>query len=271
MKSEYMKVTGFRAEHTKTPKNYSMKTPHYHYAYEIFLPLEGQLTLLIGDEMIGTDNSNIILTDKELPHGNYSKSEHERIVIYFDDAFLDEFLTEAGKETFVKSFSEKKLVAPPYEELKRARKIAERLVEIPVVKENAPEIFGLLSDFLLIVKNSPEGERQKSRVVNSSLGAAIAYINVNFAKIESVKDVSDKFYISESYLCRLFKEGMGITVSEYINAVRINAASDKLKNTDKPAAEIGFEVGYNSYTYFCKNFNLRMGETPYQYRKKHQS
>lgn len=271
MGNEYLKITGFRIERVKSPKKYSMKTPHYHYAYEIFIPIEGQITLLIGDEIIASDNSGIVLTNKELPHGNYSRSEHERTVIYFDDEFLDMFLTTEGKETIVKMFSEKKLVAPSRDELKRARLILEKLEKIPVVKGNLGEIFFLLFDFLLILKNSPEGKKQVSRVVNSTLGSAIAYITMNYDKIESVKDISDAFYISESYLCRLFKEGMGLTVSEYINSVRINSACEKLKYTKKSASEICFEVGYKSYTYFCRNFQKIIGETPYQYAKKMKS
>ncbi|MBQ6795488.1 MAG: helix-turn-helix domain-containing protein [Clostridia bacterium] len=268
MKSVYSEFKGFSVERKKFSKKHSMGTPHYHHAYEIFLPLEGQMTLLIGDEMIATDNANIILADKEIAHGNYSKSEHERMVIYFDDDFLNMFLTDGAKNALLKCFSQK-LVAPSRDELKRARRIAYRLEKTAVKEENLEEIFRLLTELLLIINNAPEGKRGESRSINSTLGSTIAYLNLNFSKVQSIKEVSDRFYITESYLCRLFKEGMGITVSEYINVLKINDACDKLRNTDLSATEICYEVGYNSYTYFSKNFQRRMKETPHQYRKKH--
>ncbi len=268
MKSVYSEFKGFSVEHKKFSKKHTMGTPHYHHAYEIFLPLEGQMTLLIGDEMIATDNTNIILTDKEIAHGNYSKSEHERTVIYVDDDFLNMFLTDGAKNALLKCFSQK-LVAPSRDELKRAWRIAYRLEKTAVKEENFEEIFRLLTELLLIINDAPAGKRGESRSINSTLGSTIAYLNLNFSKIQSIKEISDKFYITESYLCRLFKEGMGITVSEYINVLKINDACDKLRNTDLSATEICYEVGYNSYTYFSKNFQKRMKETPHQYRKRY--
>lgn len=267
MSAVYDEFKGFSIEKKKFTSRHTMSVPHYHHAYEIFLPLEGMMTLMIGDEAIATDNTNIVLADKGLPHGNYSKSEHERVVMYFDDDFLNMFLTPRAKEALLSSFK-KKIVTPDKEAMKRARQISKILEKIFVSEENLSEIFVLLNEILIIINNSATAKRQEPHRINSKLGAVLTYINLNFDKIESVKELSEKFFVSESYLCKLFKDGMGITVTEYINSVKIKEACDLLKNTNKKATQICFDVGYNSYTYFCKMFKEKVGESPYQYKKR---
>lgn len=257
---------GFSIHRMKFTSRHAMSAPHYHYSYEIFVPLEGMMTLLIGDEIIATDNTNIVVADKGIPHGNYSKSEHERAVIFFDDDFLDMFLTPKAKDALLSAFK-RKIVTPDKADMKRLRDIVLRLEKTAVTQRNSSEIFMLLNEMLIIINNSKEANRQEAHRINSTLGAILAYINLNFRKIESVKDLSERFYISESYLCRLFKDGMGTTVTSYINTVKINEACSLLRNTKKSATEISFDVGYNSYTYFCKMFKEQVGESPYQYKK----
>ncbi|MBR5536155.1 MAG: AraC family transcriptional regulator, partial [Clostridia bacterium] len=214
MSAIYHEFKGFSVETKEFTSKHTMGVPHYHYAYEIFLPLEGMMTLLIGDEIIATDRTNIVLSKKGIPHGNYSKSEHKRTVIYFDDEFLDMFLTEEAKNVLLSGF-DKRLVSPEKEVLKRIRECAEELEKT----QTREDIFRLLCEILILISYSPEAKRKSVHSFNKTLGAVLSYINLNFEKIESVKDLSREFFVSESYLCRLFKEGMGTTVTEYINMV----------------------------------------------------
>lgn len=43
-------------------------------------------------------------------------------------------------------------------------------------------------------------------------------------------------------------------LNEYILTYRINKAFDKIINTDKSLAEIAYDVGFNSQSYFSKKF-----------------
>ncbi|MBQ8541794.1 MAG: helix-turn-helix domain-containing protein [Clostridia bacterium] len=262
----YEEFKGFSVERKRFTQTHTMGVPHYHHAYEIFLPVEGMMTLLIGDEIIATDNTNVIVTQKGIPHGNFSKSEHERVVIYFDDDFLNMFLTEHSKKALLSSF-ERKIVTPDKYAMKRLREITKKLEDIFLTKETLPEIFVLLNEMLIIIHNSPNAQKQEIHRINSTLGSILTFITLRFSEIQSVKELSERFFISEAYLCRLFKDGMGVTVTEYINTLRINEACDRLKNSEHTMTEIAADVGYNSYTYFCKIFKKLVGESPYEYRK----
>ena len=87
----YEQHQGFSIETNKRSKHYSMSEPHYHDAYEIYIPLSGKSTLMIGDEILCIEPDRVAVINALVPHGNFSKTEHERIVLYFDKLFLNNY------------------------------------------------------------------------------------------------------------------------------------------------------------------------------------
>ena len=49
--------------------------------------------------------------------------------------------------------------------------------------------------------------------------------------------------VSESHFCRIFREGTGLTLTDYINRSRIESARQMLLKADARVSEIAFEVG----------------------------
>jgi AraC-type DNA-binding domain-containing proteins len=96
------------------------------------------------------------------------------------------------------------------------------------------------------------------------------YISKNYDRIHSVEELAETFYMSKSYLCRIFKEVINFTISEYINLHRIEAATQYLMVGKYSITEIANMVGYSSLTYFEKVFKKEMHLTPLQFRKQEQ-
>ncbi|SFU52153.1 helix-turn-helix transcriptional regulator [Butyrivibrio sp. INlla21] len=94
------------------------------------------------------------------------------------------------------------------------------------------------------------------------------YIAENYAHIDSVESLSKQFYMSNSYLSRIFKEVTNFTISEYINLCRIAASKMYLMNEKYSMTEIANILGYDSLTYFERVFKKQMEVTPFQYRKR---
>lgn len=94
-----------------------------------------------------------------------------------------------------------------------------------------------------------------------------AYLNDHYREDITLDDLAEKFYISRSYLTRIFKETTGITVVQYLTVVRIRQAARLLRETDSPITEIADLCGFGNVTYFEKVFNRIRGMTPRQYRK----
>lgn len=83
----------------------------------------------------------------------------------------------------------------------------------------------------------------------------------------SIEYVTDKFFISHSYLCKIFKQKTGETLIAYINEQKMLNAERLLKTTDLSAAEIAYLSGYACYPHFLTCFKKRHALTTRQYRE----
>ena len=94
------------------------------------------------------------------------------------------------------------------------------------------------------------------------------YIDNHFTEPITIENIASRFYISTSYLHRLFKEELGITPAEYINQLRVNYAADKLKISTDSIIDIGMECGFETKQAFYRQFKKRFLCTPAQYRSR---
>ncbi len=94
------------------------------------------------------------------------------------------------------------------------------------------------------------------------------YIEENYNKTLKIKDLSDKFCFSEDYFTKYFKKLTNQTPISYINNLRIYHSQYLLQTTDLSISEIGFKVGFDSTSYFCKTFKQKCGESPRNFKRK---
>ena len=102
----------------------------------------------------------------------------------------------------------------------------------------------------------------------AELSGALQYIRLHCADRITLQELADLEHISVSYLARRFRRITGMTVTEYINHVRVERARYLLATTDKPVQEISYLVGYESPQYFYRVFRARCGETPSAFRRR---
>lgn len=83
----------------------------------------------------------------------------------------------------------------------------------------------------------------------------------------SVECLSDYVDLSTNYLRRIFKDSMGLSVSEYILNTRIEKAKQLMLTTDYTAKSIASMVGYADSRYFYVVFKRCTGMTAEEFRK----
>jgi len=92
------------------------------------------------------------------------------------------------------------------------------------------------------------------------------YLLEHYAEDLNQKDVAQRFYLSRSYLSKIFKAKTGRGFNEYLTHIRIEQAKAMLKTTAMPVTEIAFACGFNDSNYFSKIFKKLEGVTPLNYR-----
>ncbi len=80
--------------------------------------------------------------------------------------------------------------------------------------------------------------------------------------------LAEHFSMSESYLCNIFKKHTDTTIVNFIRHVRIHQAMRMIRFTNNDNITVSELAGYNSYSYFGKQFKEVTGMTPSQYRRE---
>jgi len=95
----------------------------------------------------------------------------------------------------------------------------------------------------------------------------LKYIDSHYTEDISLISLSERFYLSEFYICRLFKEYTGRTVLGYINSLRVGRAKKLLSSTDMAIGKIARACGFGSVSSFGAAFRHRVGCSPREWRK----
>lgn len=96
----------------------------------------------------------------------------------------------------------------------------------------------------------------------------VTYIRFNLDQPLSLNAIAEAFGLHPSYLSRICKKALGMTLTEYINRLRIEEAKYILDHGDISIIETALSVGYNDSNYFSKVFHKLEHMTPHDYRKR---
>ncbi|WP_167849724.1 helix-turn-helix domain-containing protein [Companilactobacillus suantsaicola] len=97
------------------------------------------------------------------------------------------------------------------------------------------------------------------------------YILKNLHNRLTISDISSELGISESYLMKLFKNNLGISIGTYIAKQQMEEAKDLLIYSSDSLDEISIHLGFTTQAYFSRKFNQIVGMSPSKFRSKHQS
>ena len=107
----------------------------------------------------------------------------------------------------------------------------------------------------------------KKRAASSrQVADAIDYVYVHMLERITVEDIAGAINISPTYLSRIFKQELGISVSEYVRQRKVEMAKNLLRFTDYSLVEIANKLSYSSQSHFIQQFRSQVGTTPKAYR-----
>lgn len=126
------------------------------------------------------------------------------------------------------------------------------------------ELYRFLIEYNRQISEIPEATEKSNRIINRILD----YINEHYSEDITLEMLCEAAGgLSEQYLCRLFKQNIGMRPIEYILKKRIGVARSYLEKTDMPINDIAQMTGFNNTSYFYRNFKKFTGTSPLSYRQ----
>ncbi|MEV5025641.1 response regulator [Paenibacillus sp. LPE1-1-1.1] len=107
---------------------------------------------------------------------------------------------------------------------------------------------------------------QSSKMRGDALGKIILYIETHLDGDLSVTNLAEQVYLNPDYLSRMFKQSKGITISEYIAALKVQRAKEMLSEPQRLVQDIAKALGFTSAGYFSRFFKKETGQTPQEFR-----
>ncbi|MBP3895524.1 MAG: helix-turn-helix transcriptional regulator [Mogibacterium sp.] len=123
-------------------------------------------------------------------------------------------------------------------------------------------VHGMAYNFALKMKYLIREKKYSPRLISM-----MEYIESHLTEKIELSDVAKHVNLSRTYASAVFKEELGITMSEFIKRERMMEAKRMLRDTNLSAADIAGRLGFCSQSYFTKQFVETEGITPQAYRR----
>lgn len=141
-----------------------------------------------------------------------------------------------------------------------AEEIRASILSSQTVHETADRVVSLASRAAALMQRSLQS-RKDDRIKD-----AVEWIENNYNRDISLDDIAARMGLSATYAGKQLNAYTGMSVSEYVNKVRIEHAKLLLANTKMSCAEIGAQVGFRHPQSFVRAFRKYAGMTPGTYR-----
>lgn len=110
---------------------------------------------------------------------------------------------------------------------------------------------------------------QRNAAISKPIVLCTEYVYRHINERITVKDLAGHTGLSLSYLSRLFKQELGISISDYIREKKIEKAQNLLKYSDYSVIKIANYLSFSSQSHFIQIFEKLVGMTPKKYRDRH--
>jgi len=100
----------------------------------------------------------------------------------------------------------------------------------------------------------------------SRLRQVFEHLSGNLSQPIRVEDAARLAAMSPTHFMHYFRKTTGSSFVHYLNGLRVARAQSLLAETDKTIAQISYEAGFCSQSYFGVIFRRFAGVTAFQYR-----
>lgn len=247
---------------------------HWHEEMEIIYVRKAPLTIMIdGQEYTAEDHSIFLVNPGQL----HLMGSEVVPVDYFTLLFPLEFISFQTEDAF-----ERELMAPLRRQSMvfnakipqgRLRDSLCELLEQLITKHESNECSDqigtriLLLQFVqLLVENGLVKHTDMGNAQNMQK-ELLSYLQQNYSRRLSLEELSVGFHLSEKYISRYFREHFHLSLTQYVNYLRLTHARHLLETTALAVTEVAMQCGFPNVSYFIRTFKKSFGMSPLQYRR----
>lgn len=123
---------------------------------------------------------------------------------------------------------------------------------------------------VVLARQLLEGRFDDIQALHPGLQRALRCLADHFQEEIALERLARESFVSQSYLCALFKKGLGIGFKRFQSILRVEKAKELLvHNRHHRITDISLEVGFGDFSHFLKTFKRIIHISPREFRKRH--
>lgn len=253
---------------------------HIHDCFEIYYTISGGLQFLIEDRLYEMRPGDLFFVNTyQSHHVLYNETGPlERIVIFIHPDFIRSISTEKTRLDTCFTSLPSKIPSRYHLTESQQRTLLFHMDQLSSTTGFGADILETcrMSELLIFLNNvitqsvnemptdDPILSETRMSRYTPQVQEALTYINRHLNENISLGELADHLFLSESYLCRIFKASTGTTISKYIVGRRI-AIAKSLLASGFSVSESQERSGFSDYSNFLKAFTRSVGMSPKKY------
>ena len=234
---------------------------HVHDGLELYILLNGDVSFIVESSLYRLKPGDAIISKPNEIHNCVlnTRSTHKHLCFWFDpscDFLFQDFLSH--------EFGANNLISPNETDKPRLIQLYSQLKEVSETHRER-EQFYLILEMLELFRRSIVKDNDKTNMP-PLLRDILDDIHKNFKHINTLNYFTEKYFISQSTLNRLFHEYLHTTPKLYVETKRL-AYSRILLREGQTVFTAALQSGFPDYSNYIRLFKKRFGVTPHTYQK----
>lgn len=251
--------------------------PHWHRDIEWFVLLSGHIRIALVDGEYDLYAGNGYLLNSNALHGVSCQTQEPcryRSIVFdpaivagvsgsvFETAYMRPFMesgksiwlfdTESGEDTAVKD-----LFLMAYEAFRQEPRGYEFIVR------------DALSRMLLLVMDDAYSAKKQTAIQDHRVKQVLSWLDQHYKERVTIEQIAENAGVSVRECQRVFSVALHDSPTKYLLRRRVSAAAELLAKTNASMSEIALQCGFDSASYFSKQFKAITGMTPREYRTRY--
>ena len=261
------------ASYKMSLQNIQCHSQHVHFGIEILLVIRGQIQVTVNQYTYHLSENDLLLINANHVHSIIGDKENVVLSLQIPLSLIKQYYQNIDECRFEcnSSKGDKGL----YMLFDRIRQILAEIIIVHYQKQdgNEVEIISLIYRlFTLLIRNFKSthlGKPKLDELEDKRISEILVFIEKNYRKPLSLEAIAKQHFLSLYYLSRYFKQTVGVSFSQYLKQVRLDAAVHELVFTNHPIMHIALNNGFPSAKSFNKAFKEVYNQTPVEYRSLH--